>query len=350
VSTVFKLDPLRDPRWKALVERHPSASVFHTTAWLEALQRTYGYRPVVFTTSPPTEELRNGLVFCRIRSWLTGPRMVSLPFSDHCEPLIDSMQELAFLLDYLQAEMDHREWKYLEVRPVTGNLSTIAMAGDFRVARCYYLHRLDIRPSTDDIFRSLNKKSIQRRIIRAEGAGLVCECGRSAKLLKDFYHLMLLTRSRHQLPPQPRTWFENLAASMDNSLEIRVAYKGGIPVSAILTLHFRDVLYYKYACSDTRFKSLGATSFLLWHALQDSKMAGATVLDLGRSDTNNVGLIEFKNHWVRHYTQIMYWRYPAPESVATKEDWKLRMVKHACGRLPQRLLEITGNLLYRHIG
>jgi lipid II:glycine glycyltransferase (peptidoglycan interpeptide bridge formation enzyme) len=276
--------------------------------------------------------------------------MVSLPFSDHCEPLVDSMDELTFLLDYLQADMDHQDWKYLEVRPVTGNMNSLAMVGGFRVARHYYLHRLDIRPDADNIFRSLNKKSIQRRIIRAERSGLVCECGRSAKLLKDFYHLMLLTRSRHHLPPQPRTWFENLASSMDNLLEIRVAYKAGVPISAILTLRFRDVVYYKYGCSDTRFKSLGATSLLLWQALQDSKMTDATVLDLGRSDTDNVGLIEFKNHWVRDYTQIMYWRYPAPESVATNEDWKLRMVKHACAKLPQRLLEITGNLLYRHIG
>jgi hypothetical protein len=350
VSTVYKLDPLRDPRWKALVERHPSASVFHTTGWLDALHRTYGYRPVVFTTSPPTGELRNGLVFCRIRSWVTGSRMVSLPFSDYCEPLIDSQKEFAFLLEYLRAEMEHQEWKYLEVRPLNDSLNAIAEEDGFRAAKRYYLHRLDIRPNADDIFRSLNKKSIQRRIKRAGETGLVCEYGRSPKLLKDFYHLMLLTRSRHRLPPQPSTWFHNLAASMDNSFEIRVAYKGEVPISAVLTLRFRDVVYYKYGCSDVRFKSLGATPLLLWQALLDSKKAGANLLDLGRSDVDNEGLIVFKNHWVRHCTQIMYWRYPAPESVAIREDWKLRMVKHACAKMPQRLLAMTGNLLYRHIG
>src|SRR5277367_373474 len=74
---IHKLDPLGDPRWQPFVEQHPNASVFHTTGWLKALNRTYGYRPVVFTNSSPTEELKNGLLFCQIQSWITGSRLVS---------------------------------------------------------------------------------------------------------------------------------------------------------------------------------------------------------------------------------------------------------------------------------
>ena len=77
---VYRIDPLKDERWVRFVEEHPDASVFHTPAWLTALERTYGYEPVVFTTSPPDAELKNAIVFCRIESWLTGHRIVSLPF------------------------------------------------------------------------------------------------------------------------------------------------------------------------------------------------------------------------------------------------------------------------------
>src|SRR2546430_5296635 len=90
---LYSLDPLEDPRWAEFVQRHPRASVFHTPGWLEALRRTYGYEPVVYTTSLPRAELTNGLVFCRVRSWLTGRRLVSLPFSDHCEPLVHNSEE-----------------------------------------------------------------------------------------------------------------------------------------------------------------------------------------------------------------------------------------------------------------
>src|SRR5580700_9883250 len=76
---VYQIHPLEDARWSRLLERHPNASVFHTVPWLKALQRTYQYEPVAFTTSPAGVELQNGLVACRIESWLTGRRLVSLP-------------------------------------------------------------------------------------------------------------------------------------------------------------------------------------------------------------------------------------------------------------------------------
>ncbi len=86
---LYQIDPVRDPRWAVFLKRHPRASVFHTPGWLEALCRSYGYESIGYTSSPPGEEIRNGLVFCRVDSWLTGRRMVSLPFSDHCEPLFN---------------------------------------------------------------------------------------------------------------------------------------------------------------------------------------------------------------------------------------------------------------------
>src|SRR5216684_7067811 len=94
---IYQIDPTKDKRWSDLVERHPKASVFHAVGWLEALRNTYGYDPVAFTTSSPSGELNNGFVFCRVNSWLTGRRLVSLPFSDHCEPLVDTDDELKFL-------------------------------------------------------------------------------------------------------------------------------------------------------------------------------------------------------------------------------------------------------------
>src|SRR5206468_3003538 len=99
---VCRIDPLSDPRWPAFLQRHPDASIFHTPGWLEALRRTYGYEPVVYTTCKPGQELINGIPFCRINSWLTGRRLVSLPFSDHCQPLAACPEDLKELLCALQ--------------------------------------------------------------------------------------------------------------------------------------------------------------------------------------------------------------------------------------------------------
>jgi len=347
---LYQINPTQDPRWAELVERHPKASIFHTVGWLEALQRTYGYRPVVFTTSPLSGELKNGLVFCRVHSWLTGGRMVSLPFSDHCEPLFDSVRDLHFVMEYLQADLQHRDWKYIEVRPVDGSFCPEGEQIGFRPAKRYCLHRLDLRPDLSQLFRSLHRDSAQRRIRRAERAGIVHERGRSIRLIKDFYDLLVLTRGRHHLPPQPYLWFRNLADCMNDALEIRLAYKAQIPIAAILTLRFRNTAYYKYGCSDAKFKHLGGMPFLLWKTIEESKAAGAEEFDLGRSENDNKGLIEFKNRWAQGPTKLVYWRFPAPDTLALKETRKLNMVKRILACVPDGLLAATGRLLYRHIG
>ncbi len=100
---VYAIDPLHDARWPEFVCRHPNASVFHTRGWLRALQTTYGYEPVVFTTSAPDEGLTNALLFCVVRSWLTGSRLVSLPFSDHCEPLVEDADQFRALFSFVES-------------------------------------------------------------------------------------------------------------------------------------------------------------------------------------------------------------------------------------------------------
>src|SRR5450759_5245704 len=97
-TAVYQIQPLQDLRWAELVDKHPRSSVFHTVAWLEALHRTYRYQPIVYTTSPPGSSMEDGLVLCRVTSWITGRRLISLPFSDHCDPLCgDAGDELVFV-------------------------------------------------------------------------------------------------------------------------------------------------------------------------------------------------------------------------------------------------------------
>jgi hypothetical protein len=347
---LHQLDPTKDSRWAELVGRHPKASIFHTVSWLKALQNTYGYQPVVFTTSSPASELENGVAFCGVKSWLTGRRLVSLPFSDHCEPLCDSAEDLTFLILSLQTQLEIQGWKYIEVRPIDWNFDQLNDGVDLRPVENYFLHTLDLRPDLDQVFGMLDKDCVQRRIHHAERAGLMEKCGRSKELLNEFYDLFVITRSRHQLPPMSYTWFLNLIRGQGNALEIRVAYKQQTPVAAVLTLRFRDVLYFKYGCSDARFHKLGATSWLLWRAIAAGKTSGALKFDMGRTEAENVGLLAFKNHWVEQPKLMVYWKFPDTSSFDSLNGWKLNMAKRVFSLMPDKLLRITGQFIYPHIG
>jgi Acetyltransferase (GNAT) domain len=347
---IYQIDPIKDVRWAELVDRHPRASVFHTPAWIDALHCTYAFEPVAFTTSPSTAELKNGVVFCRVKSRITGRRLVSLPFSDHCEPLCDSSEELDFVIRYLQTTMERQHWKYLEMRAVEWNLSRKTPTEASKAsATGYLLHVLDLRPGLAEVFRRLDKDSVQRRISRAGRAGLSEKVGRSADLLDDFYRLFVITRSRHQLPPVPYYWFENLIRCLGGRLEMRLAYEDRTAVAGILTLQFRDTVYYKYGCADSRFKHLGAMPWLLWQAISAAKTRGASNFDMGRSEEAHASLVAFKNHWVPRPKRFSYWRFPDRGSSWAAGDWKLRFGKRVFSYMPNRLLRLTGRLIYRHV-
>jgi hypothetical protein len=343
----YQVDPVTDDRWASFVQRHPDASVFHTPEWLGALRRTYGYEPVVFTTTPPGRQLTNGLVFCQIESWLTGRRLVSLPFSDHCQPLVESEDDFSDLLRAATQYGDDEKCKYAELRPLS---LAKGVAPGFEASQGFCYHRLDLLASRDELFRSLHKSSVQRKICRAQREGLTIERGRSEILLSQFYSLLLRTRRRHRLPPQPRTWFENLIASFGETLKIWVACVGSCPIASILTISFRDTLVYKNGCSDERFHDRGGMQLLLWTAIEEAQQHGCRTVDLGRSDLDNPGLIAFKDHWGAARSQMTYLRWSRRGASLATRGWKTRVAQQTLARLSDGLLTTAGNLLYRHMG
>jgi hypothetical protein len=346
----YQLDPTKDPRWGDLVQRHPKASVFHTVGWLKALQSTYGYEPVSFTTSLPTSELANGMVFCKVQSWLTGRRLVSLPFSDHCESLCDPGDELVFLICGLKNIRESQELKYLELRPVHATYSWADQKNSFKPSSRFFLHNINLEPDEDELFQSLDKDCVQRRIRRADRAGLTEKVGRSEEILKDFYELFVATRRRHQIPPIPYRWFTNLSEHLRDDLEVRVAFMGKVPIASILTLRFRDAVYYKYGCSDSSFHRYAATPWLLWRSMLAAKSGGATRFDLGRTEAKNTGLLTFKDHWTSQSEPLLYWKYPGKSFIDTVDGWKLNTAKRIFSCMPNGLLKLTGRVVYRHIG
>jgi CelD/BcsL family acetyltransferase involved in cellulose biosynthesis len=344
--TVYTIDPLRDPRWPELLDRHASASVFHSAPWLEAIRQTYGYTPVVYTTSSPSSPLSNGIAFCQIKSWLTGRRMVSLPFSDHCEPLLDGLESQEAITRELKDAANAGKWKYVELRPRSDQT---AIEGVTATPACF-LHTLDLTPTPEDILRRTHKTSVQQSIKRAEREGIECEIGNSERLLQAFYRLLLLTRRKHQLPPQPIDWFRNLAVCMGDRLQIRVAFHKGEAIAAIVTLLHKDTIVYKYGCSNAQFSNLGGTQLLLWKAIVDAKAAGMTCMDFGRSDADNEGLIKFKDRWGATPSQLVYVRWSRKPAAEGARHASAGILKRLFAMMPDVVLETTGRILYRHVG
>ena len=341
------IDPLVDRRWDELVSRHPMASVFHQRGWLEALAHTYGYEPYVLTTAAAGEALKDGIAFCRISSWVTGTRLVSLPFSDHCEPLLADINELPNFTNWLQAGGAFRHCDYVEFRPLS---VADGLGNGLQASSSYWLHELDLTPRLGQIFQRMHDNSFKRKVRRAERERLSYESGRSKELLDEFYRLLRITRRRHQLPPQPRAWFGKLLESMGEACQIRLTRKDGVATAAMLTLQHRSCVVYKYGCSDETFHSLGGMPFLFWRLVEESKAAGSEKIDLGRTELKNKGLTTFKDRLGASRKLLTYCRYTSEPVRGGSNLLDSPRIRQFVSYLPKTISSAAGRVLYRHIG
>jgi lipid II:glycine glycyltransferase (peptidoglycan interpeptide bridge formation enzyme) len=247
----------------------------------------------------------------------------------------------------MQRDLDERKWQYIEIRPVSHRPGIRAGLGE---SLTYQFHRLDLRKSAQELFHGFHKDCVQRKIRRAEREGLKYEDGNSEALLQKFYRLLVATRRRQYLPPQPLAWFRGLIATFGNDLTIRVASKGDVPVASILTLSNKKCVVYKYGGSIASHNKLGGMALLFWRTIQEAKDKGLEELDMGRSGIDNLGLIAFKEHWEATATTLNYWRYPPPCPQAPRSAWQKSVARRLVQAAPDLVLEAVGTLLYRHIG
>jgi hypothetical protein len=300
----------------------------------------------VFTTSKEGA-LENGVVFCHIRSWITGNRLVSLPFSDHCAPLAAD-KELSIILDAVSEYRKQRGYRYSELRPLPG-VDGWGEESVFAANEKFTLHTIDLCDDAATIYRNFHDSCIRRKIKRAEKEKLTVESGNSDELLDKFRHLLLLTRRRHKLPPQPAKWFSNLARCLGSNLKIYLASKDGIPAASIFTISYNKTLMYKYGCSDAQFHNLGGMPLLFWKAIQEGKQAGMQCFDLGRSSAEDPGLLAFKGHLGGIASPLIYYRdAPSNRGSEAPDQPRMQWARNTLARLPEPLLVGAGNLLYRH--
>ncbi len=342
---VYEIDPIRDPRWLEFVIDHPGSSAFHSPNWLGALQATYSYHSFVISTSPPGARLQNGILFCQVDSWLTGKRLVSVPFADHCEVLVDDDADRRELLNFAINKLS-RQFKYIELRPLR---SMPGAENGFRTSHQYMLHTLDLRPTLDDILKNCHKTSIQQMIRRAQRQQLDYTEGNNDLQIQRFYYLLLLTRRRQRILPQPIEWFRNLVRHFGDSLKVGLLSRGERPVAGVLTLHWKDTVVDKYNCSDAKWNNLGGIPWLLWRVIEGAKKSGITRFDLGRSDCDNLGLMTFKDRWGSQRTELTYWRQQSG-SAFRHSKWGLKLTAPFVAHMPVLFLAATGRTLYRHFG
>jgi hypothetical protein len=340
------VNPLTESEWNRRLLEYRDATVFHSAPWARVLAEAYGYRPnyALFTEGA---KVMGMVPIMEVRSIWTGRRGVCLPFSDECAPLLTAGVTLDTLLEPLREFGMAQRWDYLEVRGGAAGLKSAKETDQF------VIHNLLLETSEGGQVRKL-RDSTRRNIQKAGREGVEVHNLESLDAMDAFYSLHCRTRRRHGLPPQPLRFFHLIHKYLiePGSGFVSLARFKGRWIAGSVFLRFGSHAVYKFGASDPRFQSVRANNLVMWEGICRLQKDGVSRLSLGRSETNDDGLLQFKRGWGGDEIGLSYYR------VGFLKDSMKTQGLNAGGnfsqtimrRLPIPVLRLMGGLVYRHVG
>lgn len=339
------LNPLKVANWDDLLPTYPEANFFHTQTWAKVLSETYGYEPKYFSIFGE-DGLRFLLPMMEVRSIFTGRRGVSLPFTDHVQPLVTCVDGLPEIWQELVGYAKKSRWQHIDLRgEAVGQTAS-------KVYDSFYQHEIQLEKEPQLLFDRLSSNN-KRNIKKAIRQGVDIEIRDDMSAVDVFYNLNSITRKRHGVPSQPYGFFKNLFKyiSSDGRGIVVLAKKEGTVIAASVYLFLGKSAIYKYGASNQEAGSSGANNLVMWEAINWLSKRGFNCLSLGRTDQDNLGLLRYKNGWAAEQKTINYYRYNVNENrFVVKKKSSRSLGTRFFRTAPVAVSNILGGVLYRHVG
>ena len=299
------------------------------------------------------ENIRAGLPVYLVNSWLTGKRLVSIPFATLCDPLITSNEDMKLFFDAVLKLSEEQKASYIEIKSLKSN----QIIQDERLGYSDFFkhHYLLLEKDPEMLRKNFHRTCVRQRISRAEKSGLDLRIAEDTPDLRSFYRLYLMTRKRLGLPTQPYRFIESLwyAYKGSNLIQILLALKNGQAIAGLVLFKYKDRVSAEFAASDDRFFNLSPNHYLFWQAIRSAYLEGYKIFDFGRTSPNNKTLMDFKDHWGTNIISLRQFYYPKDKTntmAGIEDSWKYRMGSYACKKSPDAIQGLIGNICYRHLG
>ncbi len=343
------LDKSHDQPIRDFLKRCDQATIYHTPEWRDALVASYGYQPI-YLGYLDDGQLTALFPMMLVKSWLTGTRLVSLPFSNVCGP-IGRPEHVEILLGDALRVYHETGAKALEIR-TQANKNPI---DDRRFTDVSYfitsIVRLD--PDPERVWKSFKDRNVRTEVRQAAKKGIQVRPGTDENDLKRFYSLFAASRLRHGVPPQPYGFFVNLWRHLfPKHLDLLIATHEDRPVGALITLGSGSTLCAAYIGSDIAFRSHRVDQILFWKAMEMGCTRGYEAFDFLRTPKRSSSLRYFKERWNAFEVDLDYLYYPEIRGTAStiEETTKYILMTHVLKRSPVFFGRLLGRALYRHLG
>jgi FemAB-related protein (PEP-CTERM system-associated) len=278
-----------DKNWDRFVERHPSPTVAHLSAWGRVYARAYHHEPI-YLTAEDGGDIVGVLPLVLIKSPLFGRRLVSMPFLDYGGLLVvpghDDVERQ--LVDTALMIARERGAAGVSLRQFERTALTYPTADD-RVTMLLPL------TTEEAVWKALPSER-RNRVRKGEKNGLAAEwCG--AEAFDEFYRVFAVNMRDLGSPVHSRGFFHAMLDELPGTARVLIVRdRDRRAVGAAVCLFFRDSIMVPWVSSLREAFNLCPNFVLYWEVIRFGCRSGYRLLDLGRS-FRNAGTFEFKRQW-----------------------------------------------------
>jgi Acetyltransferase (GNAT) domain len=345
IENLQVVNPLEISNWDDKILNFSEYSFFHSSYWCKVITETYNYKPYYFIVKS-NGSISASIPLMIVNSKLTGKRAVSLPFTDYCTPLVSSEINFSDLQSNIIEFCKGKGLKYLEIRGGNKFFNGV-LPSNFD-----YNHSLNLSIGEAELHKNLSGNT-KRNIKKSVREGTIVEISNSISALEDFYKMNCLTRKKHGLPPQPKSFFENLFKYVlaPNKGFIAIGKFKGLSIAGAVYLLLGNKAIYKFGASNMEFQNLRANNLVMWEAIKYCKNNGYESFCFGRTEPDNEGLRKFKLGWGTEEQVLNIYRYDLRKNDFTKIQTKTTGIHNKIfNSAPLPLLKFFGSIAYRHFG
>ncbi len=306
---VKEYEPTRADDWDRWLASCPSATPFHTTAWIRAVERAFDYESRCLY-SERNGEITGVLPLFLISNWILGRCLLSSPFADYGGICAEDKESSDALLECAKQMAIYEKVDYLELRHRSYELRPGFIPKNLYLG---FSCKLDEDPEAE--FRRLPRDT-RYMIRKGEKSGLESQSGIRGQL-ETFYSLFATSWRRLGTPVLPKEWLHILIDEFQDSLDLKLVYHKGRAVAGVLSLSCGDTLFPHYAGASNEANHVAANNFMYWQLMKEAIGKGMRRFDFGRSK-RGTGAFQFKSSWnmqvdTLDYQTLLVGRKEAPD-------------------------------------
>ena len=163
MSLEYKIiDPRNNKNYNGILLNSKDYSVFHSENWARVISESYNYVPL-YLSIENNNQFDILFPIMRVNSFLTGKRLVSLTFSDFCEPIISNNCSHSFNDIFQQIILlgKKSKVKYIEFN------TTHHYLNDGFESKNVFGHELDLTQTESELFNGF-RKGTKSSILKAK--------------------------------------------------------------------------------------------------------------------------------------------------------------------------------------